>query len=132
VRSCDNYVNDTVNAIMGSQMAPSWSPWDEDDFAATNLGCWGANPGGGHVATIVIGNHRPRGVQDAAACNHYTLLQTIEDAFHLGCLRNTCDTSNVVSLAPPSPCPTRTVYAGTTEPHQNFQSSPATNALEHP
>lgn len=57
------------------------------------------NPGGGHVATIVIANHGPRGVQDSTPSNHYSLLQTIEDAFHLGCLRNTCDTANVRPLA---------------------------------
>lgn len=100
----DAYVNDTVNQIMRSR---AWThgnnaivvTWDEDDFSPTNLGCCDANPGGGHVATIVIANHGPRGVQDSTPSNHYSLLQTIEDAFHLGCLRNTCDTANVRPLA---------------------------------
>jgi hypothetical protein len=43
-----------------------------------------SNFGGGHIPTIVITNHGPRGVQDGAAYNHYSLLRTIEDAFRLG------------------------------------------------
>jgi phospholipase C len=101
----DAYVSNTVSAIMGSS---TWQrgnntivvTWDEDDFSATNLGCCDANPGGGHVATIVIANHGPRGVTDGTAYNHYSLLQTIEIAFHLGCLQNTCDTANVQPMAP--------------------------------
>lgn len=27
--------------------------------------------------------------------NHYSILQTIEDRWHLGCLANTCDRKNV-------------------------------------
>jgi phospholipase C len=57
-------------------------------------GCCGAdptapsNPGGGHIPTIVLTNHGPRGLADATPFNHYSLLRTIEDAFgvtqHLG------------------------------------------------
>jgi hypothetical protein len=67
--------------------------WDEDDGGGTQ-GCCGndpndpANRGGGHIATIVIANHGPRGVVDATPYSHYSLLRTIEDAFglktHLG------------------------------------------------
>jgi phospholipase C len=100
----DTYVSDTVNLITGST---TWQRgnnaivvnWDEDDFSSANLGCCDANPGGGHVATIVITNHGPRGVQDATPSNHYSLLQTIQLAFHLGCLQNTCDTANVTPLS---------------------------------
>jgi phospholipase C len=100
----DAYVDDTVSLIMGSRV---WREannaivvtWDEDDFSPTNLGCCDANPGGGHVVTIVINNHGPRAVQDSTPSNHYSLLQTIQDAFHLGCLRFTCDTANVRPLA---------------------------------
>ena len=27
--------------------------------------------------------------------NHYSMLGTVEDAWHLGCLANTCDTADV-------------------------------------
>jgi phosphatidylinositol-3-phosphatase len=43
----------------------------------------------------VIANHGVRGVQDATPYNHYSLLATIEDAFHLGCLANSCDSADV-------------------------------------
>jgi hypothetical protein len=29
------------------------------------------------------------------AYNHYSMMRTIEDGWHLGCLLNTCDTVNV-------------------------------------
>ncbi len=101
----DNYVGSVVTAIMASQ---SWKngnnaivvTWDEDDFQPSNLGCCDANPGGGGIATIVITNHGPRHLQDSTPYNHYSLLQTVEDAFGLGCLQNTCDTVNVKPMTP--------------------------------
>jgi hypothetical protein len=59
--------------------------WDED--SGTRAGCCGSDPasaanfGGGHIATIVITNHGPRGVADPTPYNHYSLLRTLEDAF---------------------------------------------------
>jgi hypothetical protein len=60
------------------------------------------NLGGGHIPTIVITNHGPRGVKDETPYNHYSLLRTIEDAFgiteHLG---HAADTDKgVVAMAP--------------------------------
>ncbi len=103
VKDGDAYVGHLVDQIEGS---PVWSTgntaivitWDEDDFSPTNLGCCDANPGGGHVATIVITNHGPRGIQDNMPYNHYSLLRTIEDAFGLGCLQHSCDTANVTPM----------------------------------
>ena len=47
-----------------------------------------SNYGGGHIPTIVITNHGPRGLADDTPYNHYSLLRTLEDAFgierHLG------------------------------------------------
>jgi phospholipase C len=40
-----------------------------------------SNFGGGHIPTIVITNHGPRGARDDTPYNHYSLLRTIEDAF---------------------------------------------------
>lgn len=60
--------------------------FDEDDGAGRG-GCCGVTPdapsnfGGGHIATIVITNNGPRGVEDSTPYNHYSLLRTIEDAF---------------------------------------------------
>lgn len=106
LRTGDAYVANVVSAITASSV---WAKdnnaivitWDENDsspFGTT--GCCNANPGGGHVATIVIANHGPRGVHDATPYNHYSLLKTIEDAFHLGCLQNTCDSANVKPMTP--------------------------------
>jgi phosphatidylinositol-3-phosphatase len=39
-----------------------------------------AEPGGGHIPTIVVTNHGPRGKSDKTAYTHYSLLRTIEDA----------------------------------------------------
>ena len=61
-----------------------------------------SNFGGGHIPTIVITNHGPRGVKDDTPYNHYSLLRTVEDAFglkdHLG---HAADTDKgVVSMTP--------------------------------
>ena len=90
----DVNVKKIVAAIMAS---PAWSAkgnsaivitFDEDDGGGHD-GCCGndkndpANLGGGHIATVVVTNHGPRGIVDATAYNHYSLLRTIQDAFGL-------------------------------------------------
>jgi hypothetical protein len=101
----DTYVNDAVQLIMSSK---TWQEgnnaivitWDENDFSPTN-GFPGIASGGGHVATIVIANHGPRGVKYDAPANHYALLLTIEDAFHLSCLRDSCPAQgNIQPMSP--------------------------------
>ena len=61
-----------------------------------------SNFGGGHVPTIVITNHGPRGVRDGTPYNHYSLLRTIEEAFRVkGRLGHAADTAKgVVTMAP--------------------------------
>jgi len=63
-------------------------------------GCCDANPGTGRVATIVITNKGPRGLRDPTPYNHYSLLQTLQQAYGLGCLQFTCDTANVTPMTP--------------------------------
>jgi hypothetical protein len=98
----DTYVSDTVNEVMASKQ---WQEgrnaivitWDEDDFSdqgQPGTGCCGFDPGGGHVATIVITNktqHYP--ITDATPYNHYSLLRSMEDAFGLPCLAQACDSA---------------------------------------
>ena len=56
-----------------------------------------SNFGGGHIPTIVITNHGPRGLADDTPYNHYSLLRTIEDAFGIGeHLRHAADTDKGV------------------------------------
>ena len=87
----DSYVGTTVSQIMSSR---SWRhgnnaiviTWDEDDFSDAGLigtGCCAANPGGGHVVTIVITNKGPIHITDSTAYNHYSLLRSMEAAFGL-------------------------------------------------
>jgi phospholipase C len=95
----DQYVGSTVNEIMAS---PVWLQgnnaivitWDEDDFSdqgQPGTGCCGADPGGGHVATIVITNSGLGHITDNTAFNHYSLLRTFEAAFGVACTAHACD-----------------------------------------
>jgi hypothetical protein len=63
--------------------------WDEDNSPPQPVspqGCCGfdkdspANFGGGHIPTIVLTNHGPRGLADDTPYNHYSLLRTTEAA----------------------------------------------------
>jgi hypothetical protein len=59
----------------------------DEDASDGREGCCGVEPaslgnfGGGHIPTIVVTNHGPRGVSDPTPYNHYSLLRTLEDAF---------------------------------------------------
>jgi Phosphoesterase family len=98
----DEYLGGLVATITGADF---WSKgnnavvivYDEGDDDA---GCCDATPGGGQIAAVVVTNHGPRGVKDATAYDHYSLLRTIQQSLGLGCLEFTCDTANVKTLAP--------------------------------
>ena len=103
----DTYVGNLVDAIMASE---AWGhgrnavviTWDEDDYSDQGLpgtGCCGADPGGGHVVTIVITSRGDHHVVDGTAYNHYSLLRTIEAAFGLPPLAHAGD--SVVPLMTP-------------------------------
>ncbi|MEA2721450.1 MAG: hypothetical protein QOJ39_3314 [Candidatus Eremiobacteraeota bacterium] len=114
VRRGDAYAGDLVAAI---QASPIWTvpnantaiviTWDEDgkEFRSPSSpqSCCvkdAHNPGGGHIATIVITNHGPRGVVDSTPYDHYSLLRTIEDALRLdGHLRHAGDAA-VLPMTP--------------------------------
>jgi phosphatidylinositol-3-phosphatase len=59
----------------------------DEGSGKTREGCCGVTPdapsnfGGGHIPTLVVTNHGPRGVEDDTPYSHYSLLRTIEDAF---------------------------------------------------
>jgi hypothetical protein len=78
--------------------------WDEDDYSdigQPGTGCCGADPGGGHVVTIVITNQgaHEKAITDNTPYNHYSLLRTLEAAFGLPCLAHACD-SVVPAMTP--------------------------------
>jgi hypothetical protein len=103
----DAYVGNTVTAIMSSK---AWTKgrdaivvtWDEDDYSdqgQPGTGCCGADPGGGHVVTIVITNKGSDPLTDGTAYNHYSLLRSYELAFGLPALAHAGD-SVVPSMNP--------------------------------
>jgi hypothetical protein len=104
VAAADKLVGRIVQQL---QNAPFWSSgnnaivitFDEGADGDTS-GCCGVDPGKGRIATIVITSHGPRGLSDPTPYNHYSLLQSLERAFGLGCLENTCDTTNVTPMLP--------------------------------
>ncbi|HKI92799.1 MAG TPA: alkaline phosphatase family protein [Gaiellaceae bacterium] len=96
----DAFLKDLVGTITSS---PAWNgnsaifiTWDESEypFGDTN-GCCSAVPGGGHVVTLVISHSDHAARTSDVAYNHYSLLATIQDGWHLGCLANTCDVADV-------------------------------------
>ncbi len=107
IQAGDQFLSTYVAKIMASK---AWSgdssiviTWDESDFTGSltdfgfgdTRGCCDANPGGGHVLTIVINRNSNGPSGSFQLYNHYSLLSTIENAWNLGCLANTCDTANV-------------------------------------
>lgn len=80
----------------------------DEGAGKTREGCCGVTPeaasnfGGGHIPTIVITNHGPRGVTDSTPYNHYSLLRSLEDAFGIADhLRHADDDANgVVAMTP--------------------------------
>jgi phosphatidylinositol-3-phosphatase len=103
IQTGDTFLRDLVHEITSSR---SWTgnsvifvTWDESDYPfGDTSGCCDANPGGGHVVTLVISHSDHRARTSDTPYNHYSLLGTIEDAWSLGCLANTCDTADVPRL----------------------------------
>lgn len=99
IRRGDAFAGDLVRRIQASKV---WSSRGDVAIVITfdegsgksREGCCGVTPGaasnfgGGHIPTIVITNHGPRGLSDDTPYSHYSLLRTLEDAFgiseHLG------------------------------------------------
>jgi phosphatidylinositol-3-phosphatase len=110
IHTGDTFLANTVGEIMSSS---AWGPnsvifvtWDESDFTGSptdfgfgdTRGCCDANPGGGHVLTIVITGAHNQPKASFTPYNHYSMLRTIEESWNLGCLANTCDTANVPAM----------------------------------
>jgi len=111
IRAGDSFLSTYVGKIMASK---AWSgdssiiiTWDESDFTGSptdfgfgdTRGCCDADPGGGHVLTIVINRNSNGPSASYQLYNHYSLLSTIENAWNLGCLAFTCHTANVEPMS---------------------------------
>ena len=55
--------------------------FDEDD---------GGDPHGGHIATVLASTHVPAGFRSGRRYDHHSVLRTIQDAWGLGCLAESC------------------------------------------
>lgn len=104
-RAGDDYANQAVTAIMASGVWKTGNTaivitWDEAE-GGVSLDAPDITADGGQVPTLVITNHGPHSVRDNAPYNHYALLLSIEDAFGLGCLRNSCPQTGGVSPMTP-------------------------------
>jgi hypothetical protein len=101
VSAGDSYLRQVTGEIMSG---PQWRKGNNAIVASfaegsSHAGCCDANPGDGHVFTVVITSHGPRHLTDPTPFNHYSLLSTIQHAFGLGCLNFTCDTAHVAPMA---------------------------------
>jgi len=100
----DAFLSSTVRAITSSS---AWTgnsaifiTWDETDFPFVDVsGCCDAVPGGGPVVTLVISHSDHAARTSNVSYNHYSMLRTIQDGWHLGCLGFTCDTANVPAMS---------------------------------
>jgi len=94
----DAFLASTVNAIMASSAWTTGSlifvTWDEAGSRDTT-GCCGADPGGGHILTLVISHDATGPLASDVAYDHYSLLASIEAALGVGCMGHTCDTASV-------------------------------------
>jgi phosphatidylinositol-3-phosphatase len=105
IAAADTYAGTIVDEILKS---PVWKEGNNAiiitfDEGNSDQGCCvtnpNGNPGGGKVYTAVISNHGPDGgFQDSTPYNHYSLLRTIESAFNLGCIANSCNVQPMLPL----------------------------------
>jgi phosphatidylinositol-3-phosphatase len=107
----DSFLSNEVSRITSSS---AWTgnsvifiAWDESDFTGNGFngfgddsGCCDSTPnqGGGHVVLLAISHSDHTARTSSISYNHYSMLRTIEDGWHLGCLGFTCDTANVPAM----------------------------------
>ncbi len=122
VAAGDSYIGQVVHEIMSGQQ------WTRGNNAIvltftegdTNAGCCGTVPGTGRVMTVVITSHGPRHLTDPAPYNHYSLLSTIQHAFGLSCLQESCDTAHVVPMV--------RLFGGARDPRPGRSGTPGRQA----
>jgi len=80
-----SFVPTILNSSAWQQNGVLFIVWDEDEGSSSS----------NRIAALVIANKVRPGFQSAVAHNHYSLLRTIEDAWGLGCLNQTCNANNL-------------------------------------
>jgi hypothetical protein len=97
----DQFLQQTVTQIMQSSTWKSSNSslvisWDENDYSGFSgapgspVGADGVVLGGGDAPLIVINSQGGPHKTSSKTADHYTVLSTIEQLWHLGCLANTC------------------------------------------
>lgn len=95
LREADAWLAEHVPSIIESEQFRSdgvlFITFDEDA---------GDDPGGGHVATIVVSPLVAAGTRSSVRYDHYSLLRTIEDAWGLDCLAKACEAISMADFFP--------------------------------
>jgi hypothetical protein len=128
----DAFVGQTVHAITSS---PVWHTGHNAIVLTFDEGN-GGPPGNGYVATIVVTNQGPRGLKDPTSYNHYSLLASLQKAYGLGCLLNSCTATPMTPLfsdhglttTPALPPPFVPAPNGTNKVSQMLQGTPGPKA----
>lgn len=94
-----NWLIATGDGVVGNLVGEitSSSLWQSGSNAIMLTSDEGNNPNQ-TVATVVITSHGPRGVKDNTGYDHYSLLASLEAAFGLGCLQNSCSATPMTPL----------------------------------
>jgi hypothetical protein len=87
----DKFAGELVNQITAST---TWQTGNNAIVITFDEG----NTAASRIVTIVVANHGPRGVTDNTSYSHYSLLASLEQAFGLGCLLNSCTASPMTNL----------------------------------
>ncbi|MBV8087641.1 MAG: hypothetical protein JO247_22765 [Chloroflexi bacterium] len=91
----DPFLATLSSAIQGSKAwdgkAVLFVTFDEAEGATASATCCGSLPGGGKVGLIAVSPLAKAGYTSQQPYNHYSLLRTVEDAWHLGTLAHSGD-----------------------------------------
>ena len=90
----DTFLKNWLPTILNSSAFANGVVYLTFDEGSTNTG------GGGKVATIVISPLARAAFTSATAHSHYSLLRTIQDAWGMTCLANTCSANDLREFFP--------------------------------
>lgn len=105
----DDFLKQTITEIMNSKTWRTTNSsivisWDENDYSGYSggpgspVGQKGVVLGGGDAPMLVINSKAGPHKTSRQSADHYTVLATIEQMWHLGCLADTCSPTTSGSL----------------------------------